>query len=143
MNILEIKEFTAENLAAVQRLTKALGSDTTHLTEAYFKEMLASDSNYLFFLSSEKDIAGMLTVGIYKSPTGTKAWIEDVVVEEIYRGKGFGKQLVEHAISFSKSLGADSLMLTSRPVRIAANKLYQSLGFEMRETNVYKMTFQK
>ena len=84
----------------------------------------------------------MLTVGIYKSPTGTKAWIEDVVVDGSYRGQGLGRLLVEHAIAFSKSLGADSLMLTSNPSRIAANKLYQSLNFTQKETNVYRMTFE-
>lgn len=143
MEILEIKEFTQNGLEAVKKLTEALlSSDSIHLTEAYYKEILVSDNSHLFFLMDGKNIAGMLTVGIYKSPTGVKAWIEDVVVDDLYRGQGLGKLLVEHAISFAKSLGADSLMLTSNSARVAANNLYQSLNFTQKETNVYRMTFE-
>lgn len=81
----------------------------------------------------------MLTVGIYHSPTGGKAWIEDVVIDEAYRGKGLSKMLVRHAIDFVKSQGISALMLTSNPKRTAANKLYQTMGFEQKETNVYRM----
>jgi ribosomal protein S18 acetylase RimI-like enzyme len=81
----------------------------------------------------------MLTVGIYHSPTGGKAWIEDVVVDENFRGQGLSKLLVLHAIEFVKSQHIPLLMLTSNPSRIAANKLYQSMGFERKETNVYRM----
>ena len=74
-------------------------------------------------------------------PTGGKAWIEDVVVDETFRGQGLSKLLVAHAIEFTKSKGIPSLMLTSNPKRIAANKLYQAMGFERKETNVYRMKF--
>ena len=89
----------------------------------------------------DEQIAGMLTVGIYHSPTGGKAWIEDVVVDTSYRGQGLSKLLVAHAIEFVKSKQIPSLMLTSNPKRIAANKLYQTMGFERKETNVYRMKF--
>ena len=83
----------------------------------------------------------MLTVGIYYSPTGGKAWIEDVVVDESFRGQGLSKLLVAHAVEFVKAKQVPSLMLTSNPKRIAANKLYQAMGFERKETNVYRMKF--
>ncbi len=88
-------------------------------------------------------MAGMLTVGIYVSPTGSKAWIEDVVIDEALRGYGLGRVLVEHAIDFCKREGIDTVYLTSNPKRIAANGLYQSVGFERKETNMYKMNLKQ
>ena len=103
--------------------------------------ILQSDKphSHLFLLFHGGSIVGMLTVGIYLSPTGSKAWIEDVVVEEASRGLGLGRMLVAHAIDFCRQQQVDTLMLTSNPKRIAANTLYRSLGFEQKETNVYRM----
>ena len=92
-------------------------------------------------LMQDEQVAGMLTVGIYYSPTGGKAWIEDVVVDEAFRGQGLSKLLVAHAIQFVESKQIPLLMLTSNPTRVAANKLYQAMGFGRKETNVYRMTF--
>ena len=83
----------------------------------------------------------MLTVGTYYSPTGGKAWIEDVVIDQKFRGEGLSKKLVAHAIDFVRSLQIPTLMLTSNPQRVAANKLYQTLDFKEKKTNVYKMIF--
>jgi len=80
----------------------------------------------------------MLTIGTYFTPTGTKVWIEDVVVDESQRGKGFGKALILFAINYSGSLDAKTIALTSRPSRTAANNLYKEMGFVKYETNVYK-----
>ena len=80
----------------------------------------------------------MLSLVVFGIPTGTKAWVEDVVVDDGARGKGVGKSLMRHAMEQAKKLGAKTVDLTSRPSREAANKLYQSLGFETRETNVYR-----
>lgn len=144
MKIIEIKEYTTQYYTAVQRLITGLITKPHSFSESYFKEIISSQNSHLFLLIEEdKQIAGMLTVGIYKSPTGIKGWIEDVVVDDNYRGKGLGRIIMEHAISFTESLGVETLMLTSNPSRIAANKLYQSLGFEQKETNVYRMVFEK
>lgn len=67
---------------------------------------------------------------------------EDVVVDEKYRGQGLSKQLVTHAVRFVKEQGIPLIMLTSNPTRIAANKLYQKLGFEQKQTNVYRMNLE-
>lgn len=144
MNIIEITEFSFENFQVVQNFVKVLTPGANNvLTETGFREIIGSANSHLFFIAEEHCVAGMLTVGIYNSPTGTKAWIEDVVVDGVYRGRGLGKMLVLHAINYAKSLGVCSLMLTSNPSRVAANKLYLALGFERKETNVYRMTWEK
>ena len=140
-NIVEIKTYSAEYHEAIQRFLDQLTTNPMTLTEEMFRQLLASVNSHLFFLMKDEQIAGMLTVGIYHSPTGGKAWIEDVVVDEAFRGQGLSKLLVAHAIEFTKSQGIPSLMLTSNPKRIAANRLYQAMGFGRKETNVYRMKF--
>lgn len=139
--IIEIKTYSSEYHKAMQRFLDQLTTNPMILTEEMFHQLLASPNSHLFFLMKDGQIAGMLTVGIYHSPTGGKAWIEDVVVDETFRGQGLSKQLVAHAIEFVKSQQIPSLMLTSNPKRIAANKLYQAMGFSQKETNVYRMKF--
>ena len=83
-------------------------------------------------------IIGTASLCVYDSPTGRKASIEDVVVSSQFRGQGLGRQLMEHVIDYArKELGEVDLHLTSRPSRVAANELYQKLGFQKRETNAY------
>jgi GNAT superfamily N-acetyltransferase len=140
-SIIEIKTYSQEYHEAMQRFLNQLTTSPMVLTESMFHQLLASENSHLFFIMKDEQIAGMLTVGIYYSPTGGKAWIEDVVVDETFRGQGLSKQLVAHAIEFVKSQQIPLLMLTSNPKRIAANKLYQAMGFERKETNVYRMKF--
>ena len=140
-SIIEIKTYSPEYHEAMQRFLNQLTTSPMVLTEGMFQQLLASENSHLFFIIKDEQIAGMLTVGIYYSPTGGKAWIEDVVVDETFRGQGLSKQLVAHAIEFVKSQQIPLLMLTSNPKRIAANKLYQTMGFERKETNVYRMKF--
>lgn len=139
--IIEIRTYSTEYHEAIQRFLNQLTSNPMTLTEEMFNQLVASSNSHLFFLLKEGQIAGMLTVGIYYSPTGGKAWIEDVVVDKSFRGQGLSKLLVAHAIEFVKAKQVPSLMLTSNPKRIAANKLYQTMGFERKETNVYRMKF--
>ena len=139
-SIVEIKTYSPAYHAAIQHFLNQLTPEPMTFTESMFKELLASTNSYLFFLMQEEKIAGMLTVGIYHSPTGGKAWIEDVVVDEAFRGQGLSKLLVNHAIEFVQSKGIPLLMLTSNPKRIAANKLYQAMGFERKETNAHVRT---
>jgi GNAT superfamily N-acetyltransferase len=138
-NIIEIQTYSQEYHEAMQRFLDQLTTNPMTLTEDMCRQLFESENSHLFFLMKDEQIAGMLTVGIYHSPTGGKAWIEDVVVDESFRGQGLSKLLVAHAIEFTKSMGIPSLMLTSNPKRIAANKLYQAMGFERKETNVYRM----
>lgn len=126
---------------AISLLLKQLSSQEFIFTERELAALINDSSSTLFLLYAEGKIAGMLTLGTYLSPTGRKAWIEDVVVDSAYRGKGYGKMLVEHAIEYARTLSPCTLMLTSNPARIAANELYRASGFEPKITNVYKMSF--
>jgi ribosomal protein S18 acetylase RimI-like enzyme len=79
-----------------------------------------------------------LTLVIFRTPTGARAWIEDVVVDESARGQGAGEALVAEAIRLASDAGARTVDLTSRPSRESANRLYEKIGFQARETNVYR-----
>ncbi len=83
-------------------------------------------------------IVGMLTLVTFRLPTGVRAWIEDVVVDSGSRGRGVGEALTQAAIELAAARGAQTVELTSRPSREAANRLYRRMGFEPRETNVYR-----
>jgi ribosomal protein S18 acetylase RimI-like enzyme len=84
------------------------------------------------------EIAGTLTLVLFRTPTGSHAWIEDVVVDAAYRQRGIGTALIQAALEQAKRAGARKIDLTSRPSREAANRLYLQLGFTRRETNVYR-----
>jgi len=84
-------------------------------------------------------IVGMLTLAIFRIPTGIRAWVEDVVVDGASRGRGVGEALTQAAVAFAGARGALTVDLTSRASREAANRLYQRIGFELRDTNVYRL----
>ena len=140
--IVEVKDFIPAYTDAVRKLLEQLTNRPVKLTRTTLRKIISQENTHLFFLLADQEIAGMLTVGIYHSPTGGKAWIEDVVVDEKYRGQGLSKQLATHAVRFVKEQGIPLIMLTSNPTRIAANKLYQKLGFEQKQTNVYRMNLE-
>ena len=97
----------------------------------------------LLLARHEHVIVGMLTLAIFRIPTGIRAWIEDVVVDAQMRGRGVGEALTREAVRIAGTHGARTVELTSRPSREAANRLYQRLGFERRETNVYRFSIGK
>lgn len=101
--------------------------------------MLVSGADTVLFVARvDGAIVGSLTLALYRIPTGLKAWIEDVVVDHAARSHGVGRLLNEAALAEAKSRGAKDVSLTSRPSRKAANRLYKRIGFEERETNVYR-----
>ena len=141
MNIREVKRFSYRIFESVLHLLPQLDSGIEAPTEEYFRGILRSCNSHFFIAELDnKQIAGILTLGTYDIPTGKKFWIEDVVVDKSVRGKGIGRDLVLYAIEYSKSMGARTVELTSRPARVEANKLYKKLGFVLRQTNMYKFT---
>lgn len=138
---IEIEDLKPDYLEAINRLIAQLCTSSHTFTEAELNSLIASPQSHLYALEYDEKIIGMVTLCIYQCPTGRKAWIEDVVVDQNHRGKGYGKLMLRKAMEECQNRGNVTLMLTSRPSRIVANQLYQSLGFEKRETNVYKMKF--
>ena len=138
MNIIEITQYSEEVFEAVNELLPQLSSSALPLTAAELTEIIQSKSSHLLMAEKNGQYYGSLTLATFKIPTGVRAWIEDVVVNENARGKGVGKMLLERAVSLAKELGAKTVDLTSRPSRKAANALYIKMGFELRETNVYR-----
>jgi ribosomal protein S18 acetylase RimI-like enzyme len=140
MKIKEVHRLNTRIFNAVLKLLPQLGSNYELPTRKHLNEILISEKTHFFIAELDnKEIIGMLTIGTYEIPSGTKAWIEDVVVDGSQRGKGFGRDLMLFAIDFASSKGIEKIELTSRPSRIAANQLYQKLGFVLRETNVYSL----
>ncbi|MBB5620814.1 ribosomal protein S18 acetylase RimI-like enzyme [Pedobacter cryoconitis] len=141
IQIKEITNYTPEIKNTIGHFLKLLQSNDRGISDHQLKEIISSENSYLFFAANTYDVyMGMLTVGIYQSPTGKKAWIEDVVVDETFRGQGIGENLIAFAIQFARQRQVDILTLTSSPARVAANNLYKKIGFQPKETNVYRMT---
>ena len=138
---IEIEDLKPDYLEAINRLIAQLSTSSHTFTEAELNSLIASPQSHLYALEYDEKIIGMVTLCIYQCPTGRKAWIEDVVVDQNHRGKGYGKLMVRKAMEECQNRGNVTLMLTSRPSRIVANQLFKSLGFDKRETNVYKMKF--
>ena len=135
--------YEASHYEAICRLLGQLTTRDIAFTVEDYQALVDSPCSHLFLLEHEAKVVGMLTLGEYLSPTGSKAWIEDVVVDEACRGYGFGRLLVAHAIDYSKARRIDTMYLTSNPKRVAANGLYQSMGFVRKETNRYKLDLKK
>jgi len=127
-------------LRAVNQLLPQLSSSAPPLNLERLIEIIQSSSVHLYIAREEKEVLGMLSLVLFPIPTGMRAWVEDVVVDEKARGKGVGKALSEHALREALRLGAMTVDLTSRPSRIAANQLYQRVGFAKRDTNVYRFS---
>lgn len=138
---IEIEDLKPGYLDHINSLLSQLSTSSHTITEADLNSLISSSQSHLYALEYDEKFIGMVTLCIYQSPTGRKAWIEDVVVDQNYRGKGYGKVMIEKVIEQCRNRGNVTQMLTSRPSRVAANQLYKSLGFETRETNVYKMSF--
>jgi ribosomal protein S18 acetylase RimI-like enzyme len=134
------KLLTPEIFAAISSLIKALSTTARAPTWDEIDEVVTSPATTLFLARDGTQIVGMLTLIVVRIPTGLRGHIEDVVVAESHRKKGIGEALTRHAIAVTKISGTRTLDLTSRPSREAANRLYQRLGFKLRDTLVYRYT---
>jgi ribosomal protein S18 acetylase RimI-like enzyme len=137
--VTEATEVTPELVEAFARLIPQLSSANPPPTGDELAAMVASPASVLLVARDRSgSVVGSLTLAIFRVPTGLRAWIEDVVVDESARGAGAGEALVLAAVSRAQAEGARTVDLTSRPSREAANRLYVRVGFEARTTNVYR-----
>ncbi len=138
----EVTEVSGELVEAFARLTPQLSRSAPPPEEQDLERIVQSDATRLLVAKVEGAIVGSLTLALVPVPTGLRAWIEDVVVDEGVRGQGIGAALNQEALKVARDQGARTVDLTSRPSREAANRLYQRLGFKQRETNVYRYSFE-
>jgi ribosomal protein S18 acetylase RimI-like enzyme len=132
---------TDELAAAFARLVPELSRSSPVPERSELGEIVASPSTVLLVARDDEAggrIVGSLTLVVFRIPTGVRAWIEDVVVAETARGRGVGEALGREALRRAAAAGARTVDLTSRPSREAANRLYRRIGFQLRETNVYR-----
>jgi len=101
-------------------------------------EIIACEYSVLVTACEGGGVVGMLTLVLYRTPTGLRGRIEDVIVDEPLRGKGIGEAMVRYAIGIAAERKAGCVDLTSRPERKAAQRLYENIGFKKHETNVYR-----
>jgi len=138
MNIIEIKSYSDAVLDAMNRLLPQLSSSPARLTEQKLLAIINSDTTHLLMAEIHSQYVGTLTLVVFRIPSGTRARIEDLVVQQTARGCGAGTALIQKAIEMADALGVEAVDLTTHPSRGAANQLYKNLGFEIRETNVYR-----
>lgn len=139
MEIQVLQSYTQAQFEDLKQLLSDL-SDRVNFTQTDLMLVLKDSNCHLYVILDSERIVGCATLCVFHSPTGTKASIEDVVVSSTYRGQHLGKQLMEYVLEQAKAFAPIELHLTSNPMRVAANQLYQSLGFLRKETNCYQMT---
>ena len=138
VTVAEATEVTPDLLEAFARLVPQLSRSAPPPSVEELRDIVASPATVLLVASDGHAIVGSLTLALFRIPTGMRAWIEDVVVDESVRGRGVGEALSRAALVRAAEAGARTVDLTSRPSREAANRLYQRLGFVARDTNVYR-----
>ncbi|MEO7396973.1 MAG: GNAT family N-acetyltransferase [Ilumatobacteraceae bacterium] len=136
-------EATPALVAAFGRLIPQLSKSSPPPDAEEIAAMVASSATNVLVATDGKEILGALTLVVFRIPTGVRAWIEDVVVDNAARGRGVGEALNQFALELARDKGARTIDLTSRPSREAANRLYRRLGFVARDTNVYRLSLKE
>ncbi|OHV42497.1 GNAT family N-acetyltransferase [Pseudofrankia sp. BMG5.36] len=133
-----VRTVTAELVEAFDRLLPQLSHNAAPLDAEALARLVGWQGNQLLAARVDDRIHGVLTLVMFPIPTGLRAWIEDVIVDEAGRGQGIGAALTKEAIRLAQEAGARTVDLTSRPSRQAANRLYERLGFQLRDSKVYR-----
>ena len=142
MQIEQATIVTEELWDAFQRLVPQLTSNNPPPTRDDLAALVKSESSTLIVARADNgSIIGAACVTVYRVPTGVRAVIEDVIVDESARGQGIGEALIQRCLDIAREKGAGGVSLTSNPKREAANRLYQKMGFKKRETNAYYFKF--
>jgi ribosomal protein S18 acetylase RimI-like enzyme len=136
-----LDEITDEVTEAFGRLLPQLSRSAKALDAAALAKIVASPAVTMLLARGDGRIIGSLTLAMFPAPTGLRAWIEDVIVDESARGQGVGAVLTEEALRLARAAGARTVDLTTRPSRAAAGRLYERAGFQQRDTRVYRYAF--
>ena len=139
--IIELDRVSDEVFEAFHRLVPQLSTINAPPSREDLESMVKAQATKLYIARHarfDNEIIGTLTLILYQIPTGKRARIEDVIVDERARGLGIGEALTRRALEQAFASGAANVELTSNPARQAANRLYQRVGFTLRQTNVYR-----
>lgn len=136
-----VNNYDSTLVEPIGAMLRQLTSTDTPFGEEELCRIIRDMSCRLYVARTGNEVVGMFSLCTYSSPSMRKVWLEDVVVNDAHRGKGIGRAMVAYAINFARRLAPCCLMLTSNPQRIEANALYRKMGFEPKQTNVYKMDF--
>jgi len=135
-------EATAELVDAFRRLIPQLTNNNSPPSLDQLTALVNSEASTLLLArAGDASILGALSLTVYRVPTGIRAIIEDVIVDESARGQGVGAALLRRAMDIARTRGATQITLTSNPNRTAANRLYTQAGFKLRQTNAYIYKF--
>lgn len=138
VDVRPLRDPSDATVARLAELLAQLSSSALPLDRETLHQTLDCPTNTLLVAWHDGEPVGMLTLVVFPIPSGIRAWIEDVVVDERLRGHGIGAALTDEAVRVAHHNGARTVDLTSRPSRVAANRLYQRLGFHQRESTVYR-----
>lgn len=139
IDIVRLEVVTDQIVEAFGKLIPQLVNDRPAPTKEQLESVVSSDNSLVFIARQAGRIIGTFSMVVYRIPTGIKASVEDVVADSSVRGKGVGEAMLRYAAKCAADMGISKLDLTSKPSRIAANALYRKIGFELRETNVYRL----
>jgi ribosomal protein S18 acetylase RimI-like enzyme len=134
-----VQAVTSEVVTAFGRLLPQLSNSAGPLDEQALRTLVGWPGIRLLVARVDGEIVGVLTLVMFPVPTGMRAWIEDVVVDEAARGQGAGAGLTAEAVRLARADGARTIDLTSRPSRQAAGRMYERLGFQLRDSRVYRL----
>jgi ribosomal protein S18 acetylase RimI-like enzyme len=136
-----IREANDEVTAAMRHLLPQLSTSAAEPDQTAVQRIVGSEATTLLAAKLDGRIVGFLALAMFPIPTGVRAWIEDVIVDEAARGRGIGEALTRKALDLAETAGARTVDLTSRPSREAAGRLYERVGFTPRSTRIYRYTF--
>jgi ribosomal protein S18 acetylase RimI-like enzyme len=139
IEVVLLREVADEDVNAINRLLPQLSRSAPPLDAGTLRRVASWDGSSFLVARADGEIIGMLTLVTFPIPTGLRAWIEDVVVDESARGQGVGAALTREAIQLARAAGARTIDLTTRPTRESANRLYERLGFQLRDSRVYRL----
>jgi ribosomal protein S18 acetylase RimI-like enzyme len=141
VNVEVVRDTDDEIAQAMRHLLPQLSASAGQLDRAAVQRIVSSEAITLLAARLDGQIVGLLTLAMFPIPTGFRAWIEDVIVDEAARGQGIGEALTKMALDLAEAAGARTVDLTSRPSREAAGRLYERVGFAERSTRIYRYTF--
>lgn len=130
---------TDADAADIARLLGQL-STTATFDATRLAAIVSHEATELFVVREGGRIVAAATLATFPLPSGLRGHVDDVVVDESMRGRGIARSLLVHITDLATTRGLRTLDLTSRPSRESALRLYESVGFARRDTNVLRFT---